>query len=205
MATKEESKPYAAPAAYPKEADNAEMLSTLNIIAFDIGQGDSTLVISPEGEAVLIDTGPYGSWNSKISPYLTENPQINLEYLIITHSDNDHDGDVEASGLEPYAVSAGDVINLGENVYLSILAADCAFTDGSKAACDEKDDNAHSTVILIEYGNFKYLTTGDLPGGGGKPPYDTIDLETKIGELAGDVDILHAGHHGSCNHLGGQQ
>lgn len=169
----------------------------LKIVIFDVGEGDSTLVVSPEGEAILIDTGPPGSWDSRIKPYLSTSGNIYLKHLIITHDDSDHNGDVLQTGLPPEEISAGDVIYLGSDVQFSVLAKDCKFKDGSAVPCDQNDDNAHSVVMLISYGSFRYLTTGDLPGGGGNPPYDTIDLETKAGDLAGDVDILHCGHHGS--------
>jgi competence protein ComEC len=52
-------------------------------------------------------------------------------------------------------------------------------------------------VLLIRYGQFTYATTGDLPGGGGNPPYDTVDVESLLAPVIGQVDVLHLGHHGS--------
>lgn len=173
------------------DADN------FKIVVFDVGEGDSALIVAPNGEAALIDTGLFGSWNIKIKPFLEENDQIDLKYLIITHDDNDHNGDINNIGIAPYEFTAGDVVELGGNVELKILAKDCAFSDGTNIPCEDSDDNAHSAVILIEYDGFKYLATGDLPGGGGEPPYETTDLETKIAQLAGDLDVLRVGHHGS--------
>lgn len=169
----------------------------LRIVVFDVGEGDAALVVAPDGAAALIDTGPPGNWDKKIAPYLSVNDDIDLKYLFISHNDSDHNGDAQQTGLIPVDVMAGDVFYIGDDVWLDIIVKDCAFKDGEAIQCDQNDDNAHSAAMLIGYGSFRYLTAGDLPGGGGNPPYDTIDMETKVGELAGDVDVLHAGHHGS--------
>ena len=171
--------------------------SGFKVIVFDVGEGDAALVISPEGEAALIDIGPPGTWNQKLGTYLNDNSDINLKYIILTHSDSDHAGALAESLLKPDDVNAGDVLKLGDNVTLNILVKDCKFSDGVLVACEADDDNAHSAAILVEFDSFRYLATGDLPGGGGNPPYDTIDLESHLAALAGDIDVLHAGHHGS--------
>lgn len=178
-------------------SNNSADAQSLKIIVFDVGQGSSALVVAPNGDAALIDTGPPLAWNAKIKPYLTANPNIDLKYLFISHDDGDHAGGVKDSGMMPEEIVAGDVFKLGDDATLSVIAKDCIFSDSEKIPCDAKDDNAHSAVILLTYGAFKYLNTGDLPGGGGNPPYDTIDLESKAAGLVGDIDILSAGHHGS--------
>jgi len=170
--------------------------SNFKIVVFDVGEGDSSLIIAPSGEAALIDTGPSGSWDARIKPFLDENSNVDLKYLIITHGDNDHNGDIAKVPIEPLDVKAGDIIPLGD-AEMKVIAKDCEYADGTVSPCDDTDDNAHSAVLLVEYDGFKYLATGDLPGGGGNPPYETIDLETKAAELAGDIDVLHVGHHGS--------
>lgn len=79
---------------------------------------------------------------------------------------------------------------------LSIIAV-----NGSSAppdiVIDPHDENAHSLVILIQYGQLQYLHMADLPGGGGRPPYHTIDLERELSPTLTPVDILFVGHHGS--------
>lgn len=178
-------------------SNNSTDARSLKIIIFDVGQGSSALIVAPNGDAALIDTGPPLAWNAKIKPYLTANSNINLKYLFISHDDSDHSGGVKDSGMMPEEMIAGDFFTLGDNVNIEVIAKDCTFSDGEKISCDAKDDNTHSAVILLTYGAFKYLNTGDLPGGGGNPPYDTIDLESKTAGLVGDIDILSAGHHGS--------
>jgi beta-lactamase superfamily II metal-dependent hydrolase len=182
--------------AWSASASEPEGGGNLKIVVFDVGEGSSTLVVAPDGGAALIDTGPAGSWEVKIKPCLDENGRVDLKYLIITHGDNDHDGDVSKVPIAPLDIKAGDMITLGD-VEMNVIAKDCIYSDGTTIDCEAADDNAHSAVILIEYDGFRYLAMGDLPGGGGNPPYDTIDLETRAAELAGDIDVLQAGHHGS--------
>lgn len=177
-------------------SNHAEIGSRLQIVAFDVGEGDSTLIVSPEKTAALIDLGPEGSWNNKINPYLLAN-NIDLKYIFLSHGDNDHAGGLKESGLTAEATAPGNVYDLGEDIKLEIVAKDCEYEDGLKVECDLSDDNAHSEAILVTYKSWKYLTTGDLPGGGGDPPYQTIDMETHVGEIVGDIDLIHVGHHGS--------
>ncbi len=56
-----------------------------------------------------------------------------------------------------------------------------------------RDDNAISMAIKITYGDFNYFIGGDLTGGGQRKP----DVETAVGRLVGDVDVMHVNHHGS--------
>ncbi|RYZ72176.1 MAG: MBL fold metallo-hydrolase [Proteobacteria bacterium] len=57
-----------------------------------------------------------------------------------------------------------------------------------------KDDNAISIALKLSYGTFDYFIGGDLTGGGQRKP----DVETAVGKIVGDVDVLHANHHGSA-------
>ncbi|MCB0418668.1 MAG: MBL fold metallo-hydrolase [Bdellovibrionales bacterium] len=56
-----------------------------------------------------------------------------------------------------------------------------------------KDDNAISISMHVRYGTFDYFIGGDLTGGGNRTP----DIETAVAKVVGDVDVLHANHHGS--------
>lgn len=91
----------------------------------------------------------------------------------------------------------GDVLNFGDGVEIEVVAVNGTSRWGILAELAAADENDTSMVLLIRFGNFRYLTTGDLPGGGGDPPFTTVDLETPLAPLIGSVDILHLGHHGS--------
>jgi len=78
-------------------ADKAK--KPLTIYFLDVGQGDSTLVVSPSGKTALIDGGMGGSGYKKkdkgktvIIPLLKEKNIHRLDYMIMTHADFDHIG-----------------------------------------------------------------------------------------------------------------
>ena len=56
----------------------------------DVGQGDSTLVILPEGDGVLIDCP--ARKDRSVVDQLEEAQIANLKLMVITHSDQDHAG-----------------------------------------------------------------------------------------------------------------
>lgn len=68
----------------------------LKIFFIDVGQGDSTLIITPKGKTILIDGG--GTREKEVFdvgakiliPYLLDRGITNLDYIIISHFDSDH-------------------------------------------------------------------------------------------------------------------
>jgi competence protein ComEC len=65
--------------------------NNLKLYFLDIGQGDSTLVVTPDNFTILIDGGPDNSVLSKLSEVLPF--YINkLNLVILTHPDKDHVG-----------------------------------------------------------------------------------------------------------------
>lgn len=81
---------------------------------------------------------------------------------------------------------------------VEVMAADGELVDGQKISIDPFDENSASIVLLLTYRDFSYLHESDLTGGGGgDPPYQTIDIETELAPSVGDIDILKVAHHGS--------
>ena len=72
----------------------------LEFTAIDVGQADSTLLVSPEGKSLLIDAaGPLGNSSSEfdfgenvVSPYLWSRQFSHLDAVMVTHAHSDHIG-----------------------------------------------------------------------------------------------------------------
>jgi competence protein ComEC len=66
----------------------------------DVGQADSTLLVGPRGETLLLDAaGPLGFSRSEfdlgenvVSPYLWERGIHHLDVVVLSHGHSDHIG-----------------------------------------------------------------------------------------------------------------
>lgn len=64
----------------------------LMIAAMDVGQGDSTLIVTPSQKVILIDSGPVESGAQAILPLFKNLGITHLDYVFISHYDADHLG-----------------------------------------------------------------------------------------------------------------
>ena len=69
--------------------------SSLRIYFIDVGQGDCTLIQTPENKNILIDGGgsEFGSFDvgeNILLPYLLDRRVTTIDYMIISHFDSDH-------------------------------------------------------------------------------------------------------------------
>ena len=65
----------------------------LKIYFIDVGQGDSTLIVTPTNKKILIDGGgssTYDVGKNTLIPYLLDRKIKEIDYVIISHFDQDH-------------------------------------------------------------------------------------------------------------------
>lgn len=67
----------------------------LHVYFLDVGQGDSALIVSPEGRTVLVDAGPASAVNHLVNR-LPELLAARLDLVVLTHPAPDHYGGLDA-------------------------------------------------------------------------------------------------------------
>ena len=191
---------------------------TVEIVFLDVGQGDALAIRSPGARWILVDTGPrgrtYDAGARVVLPYLRRRGVARIEALVLTHPDMDHIGGAEVivQGLDVgYVVDPAQAT--GRDAYVRVLEAasrnavpwlearrDVSITlDGVEVsvlhpngpttlAYGGTDSNAKSVVLLVRYGEFEALLTGDAP----------VEVEEAIlDDLPSELEVLKIGHHGS--------
>ncbi len=194
-------------------------IKSLEITFLDVGQGDGIFIKNGKGMTVLIDGGStdeksVGTY--RIIPFLKSKGVGILDYIIVTHADSDHMNGIlellekrKESGIKinhlllPKTTLIEEnyekLVNLAEENKIPILyiKAGDKFKEGSfEMTClhptmnfTPDNTNSYSTVLQLEYGNFKALFTGDLEKNG-------EDVLLEHGELE-DIFLLKVAHHGS--------
>jgi len=193
---------------------------TLDLLFFDVGQGDAVLLTTPDRRRLLVDTGPSGASSSAatyaIMPYLRQQGIEHLERVIITHPDADHLGGLP-SLLQ--SVSVGRVLHSGQQadtdlyqrsrrrlrtkgVDQSALDRGDSLSLGPHVQADVlgpprrparrgiDSENSASVVIRLSYGRVDVLLPGDIEG----------VAERDLAHTYGDQlvsEIVKVPHHGS--------
>lgn len=159
-------------------------LLTLNnpikhVTFIDVGQGDATL-ISNLNYKILIDTGSAYNYH-KLKKTLYEEGVYTLDYLLISHNDEDHCGNVD-NLLNDFKVKniiyeKGDIAY--KDLYFNCL--DVGIFD---------NDNDNSVVYYLDINDYSFLFTGDI----------SKNVERLIvNRYAIDkVNCLKVSHHGSA-------
>lgn len=190
----------------------------LAVTMLDVGQGDGIVVQSEEGKTYLLDGGSSDVKNVgryRIQPYLLSKGIDQIDYAIVSHSDNDH-----ISGLIDLILEKR--ISIKTLILPMINEKDSAYLDLEKLANEEgiktqyirrgdsirdgaliftclhpcknytpSSINAYSTVLRLKYYNFDMLFTGDLE----KDGEELVTELLSVGD--NDMDVLKVAHHGS--------
>lgn len=180
----------------------------LRITYLDVGQGDATLILTPEGRRILIDAGSAGS---QVAQFLVQQGIDTLDLVIASHNHADHIGgvpDVFAATVVRMYMDNG--LPHTTATYRRVLFAaeiepglqyleptERTIRSGSVALRIlpppglEASQNNNSVGVLVEYGSFRALFTGDSE-------HRQIAHWLSEGKVA-RVTLLKAAHHGAWN------
>jgi competence protein ComEC len=185
-----------------------ENIPQLEVHFIYVGQGDSTLIIAPDGSTALIDGGMR---NDMALDYLRRLGIDSLDVVIATHPHFDHIGGlidiireikvggvwqpgsympdrtfaqfidtIEEEDVPLHQVGTGDIIPLGDELTFEVVF-------GIPNAGSVNDT---SLVTRLDYGDVSFLFTGDA---------EKI-VEAYLADTAADqlpATVLQVGHHGS--------
>lgn len=189
----------------------------LRIFFIDVGQGDSTLIITPDKKTVLIDGGGSDSFDvgeKVLLPYLLDRRILKVDYVLISHFDTDHCGGILTimEKVKVKNIIISEQAEHSENyerfkklmIHKKIRLIEVKKGDKIKIGrysefkilfptsrlLSENPLNNNSIVAQFNYNNFKMLFTGDIE----KLAEQQI-LKTEKAEIR--ADILKVAHHGS--------
>ena len=199
--------------------DQTSVDGELEIHHIDVGQGDSTLLITPDGETILIDTGDWRQSGQGVIEYLDEHDIDRIDHLVATHAHADHIGGhdeiiehyeterdgvgtaydsgiahtsqtyeryldaIEEYDVDLFEVQEGDELPLDDDTLEATVLNPPEGDSGT-------DLHANSVAIIFEFGEFRYLTTGDAEANA-----EDRMIQEWSDQL--DADAYQAGHHGS--------
>jgi competence protein ComEC len=190
----------------------------LELAFLDVGQGDAVAIRTPAGRWLLVDAGPaeerYDAGEKRVLPFLRARGATRVEAMILTHPHADHIG---GAGAVIRGIPVGRVVEpglpFGTALYRDLLrdteergvpwsaarqdrslridGVELLFLWPTAASLDSPADaNDISAVVLIRYGAFAALLTGDAPS------EVEAELVARYG-AALRAGVLKAGHHGS--------
>ena len=147
----------------------------------DVGQGDATFIHTGISNLnILIDTGSEYNY-SKLKKYLTKEGVLKIDYLIITHDDLDHSGNI-LNLTNDFLVD--NIIKDGKDIIFDNIKLKYLDLNSSN-----NNNNDSSLVYYLNYHDVDFLFTGDI----------SSSIENNIYNLykISDIDVLKVSHHGS--------
>ena len=185
---------------------------TLRLDFIDVGQGDCTLIETPDSKFILIDAGTNAA-SYKIRDYLNDRGVTEIEYCVFTHPHEDHIGSASLV-VENFTVKNVLMMSKAATSSTYERLIDALLESKSKngtvitepkpkdvydvgevsmeilaADAQSSDANNSSIVIRLTYGDCSFMFTGDAEK----------QVEKKILSEGADIScvLLKCGHHGS--------
>lgn len=194
----------------------------LKVHFIDVGQGDSTFIVTPHNKTILIDGG--GSLNKNFDvgektlvPYILDRGYTKIDYIFVSHFDFDHVGGI-LSILEELKVGKiiigkqfensenyEKMIKIARKKKIEIIQVDKEndividevkfniIWPDKENIIKENSLNNNSLVMKMIYKNFSMLFTGDIEEIAERKIIDTYKDNSDILKS----DVLKTAHHGS--------
>lgn len=193
----------------------------LEVSVLDIGQGDSTLIVSPTGKVVLVDTGEAGNQQTIISAVRAyTGQQCRIDLFVVSHPHSDHMGSavpvMKACKVATVLDSGYPHTTVGYRKYLQAVEASTARY--IKAAPGQDFDMGGGARITVLAPSQPYFKQSELRSGANPPNANSVVMRLDHGEFSmlftGDAEaetetrmmeqgaelkakVLKTGHHGS--------
>ena len=195
----------------------------------DVGQGDCVVIVSPQGQVFVYDTGGLPSLDTGkqvVAPFLRSLGKRRVDVLCLSHYDFDHVGgavglmkqmEVKQVLLPREALEPGN-LQLYEVISQTALERGCSIRlvePGEHWSLGGGVAVSFNTAIALEHQDLKLTSTvedAEAPSGNAAStvaavasPWGSLLLTGDLGSaeeevlLMGHFDVFKAGHHGSKN------
>lgn len=199
----------------------AQAQQPLQVFALDIGQGDATLIVSPTGKLVLIDSGDVGNLQSVLHAVRRfSGPRCRLDLYVASHPHQDHIGEADKIMRQCQIASVLDsgfpgTTKTYERFLRAIEETQTAFIKATPGRQFDLGGDARITVLGPSQ---PFFEQAELHSGASEPNANSVVLRLDHGTFSmlftGDAEVetesrlisqraqlaakvLKVGHHGS--------